>query len=248
VESNITPMPSNKPNPVDYQRFLDECCEVGEGYTYPKDDVLQAHRIWCGSSTSKAVTKGLREFISSRFPNTVVFVNDVKRNSYKGMRLRPLTFQPREGKDYEQFIVEKCQVGYLNRISYRDFFIEFLKWKTEKEPFFVLTSKYKKDIQNYLESTFAGGRVHLSSSTKTNHLFGVWGVGMEFNGFGKKDPDRKNKPLSQVNAETGHVIRTWDSLSLASRDLKIPMSTLSNYARFKTNVAGSTYRYHPESS
>ena len=144
--------------------------------------------------------------------------------------------------DYEEFIIENCSIKWENRISYADFFTEFVEWKKKEIRDYNLDYKYKKEIQSYLEKHFAGGRVHLSDTPKTTHLFGVWGLGLKSSG-GLKVKKRTCKGIEQVNTETKEIIKSYESLSLASRELNIPISTLSNYCRFGTNVNGCVFRY-----
>jgi phage anti-repressor protein len=225
-------------NPLDFDKFIEECCELSSEYKYPKADIKQAHRVWSKCSTKDVVSE-LDNYLKINFSSGVIIENDIKRNVYKGLKLKPLTFTPQKDEnplDYEHFILEKCKVDWCYRISYVDFFTHFVNWKKRQDKNYNLTYQYKKQIQDYLEKIFAGGRVHLSSGAKATHLFGVWGLGMEFNNFGLKIPERTCKKVHQYNSDTNELIKTWDSLSIASRELGIAASTLSNYCRFNNVV------------
>jgi phage anti-repressor protein len=232
-------------NPKDFDKFIQECCELSSEYKYPKADIKQAHRVWSKCST-KDVISALDNYLKNKFHSGVIIENDIKRNVYKGLKLKPSIFNPKDGDnllDYENFIIEKCKVDWCYRISYVDFFNHFLNWKKTTEPNYKLTHKYKKEIQEYLETVFAGGRVHLSSGSKSNHLFGIWGCGMEFNNFGLKTPERTCKRVCQYNSDTNELIKSWDSLSIASRELGIAISSLSNYCRFNNMIGNNIYKY-----
>jgi phage anti-repressor protein len=232
-------------NPKDFDKFIQECCELSGEYKYPKADIKQAHRVWSKCST-KDVISALDNYLKDNFESGVIIENDIKRNVYKGLKLKPSIFNPKDGDnllDYENFIIEKCKVDWCYRISYVDFFNHFLNWKKTTEPNYKLTHKYKKEIQEYLETVFAGGRVHLSSGSKSNHLFGIWGCGMEFNNFGLKTPERTCKRVCQYNSDTNELIKSWDSLSIASRELGIAISSLSNYCRFNNMIGNNIYKY-----
>ena len=232
-------------NPKDFDKFIQECCELSGEYKYPKADIKQAHRVWSKCST-KDVISALDNYLKDNFESGVIIENDIKRNVYKGIKLKPSVFNPKDNDnllDYENFIIEKCKVNWCYRISYVDFFNHFLNWKKTTEPNYKLTHKYKKEIQEYLETVFAGGRVHLSSGSKSNHLFGIWGCGMEFNNFGLKTPERTCKRVCQYNSDTNELIKSWDSLSIASRELGIAISSLSNYCRFNNMIGNNIYKY-----
>jgi hypothetical protein len=233
-------------NPLEFDKFIEECCELSSEYKYPKADIKQAHRVWSKCSTKDVVSE-LDNYLKINFSSGVIIENDIKRNVYKGLKLKPLTFTPQKDDnplDYENFILEKCKVDWCYRISYVDFFTNFVNWKKLQDPDYNLTYQYKKRIQDYLEKKFAGGRVHLSGGAKATHLFGVWGLGMEFNNFGLKIPERTCKKVHQYNSDTNELIKSWDSLSIASRELGIASSTLSNYCRFNNVVNNYIYQYN----
>lgn len=231
-------------NPKDFDLFIKECCELSSECKTAKADIKRSHRIWSKCSL-KDVVSSLDNYLKINFKSGVDIQDDIRRNIYKGIRLKPLNYTPENDPllDYEQFIVEKCEVNWNYKISYIDFFNNFISWKKITDPDYNLQFKYKKDIQKYLERHFAGGRVFLSNDSSNTHLFGVWGLGISSNNFGSKVPKRTTKKVSEYNASTNQLIRSWESLSVASRQLNIPVSTLSNYCRFNTIVSNSIFKY-----
>lgn len=234
----------NKKNPKDFDKFIEDCCDVSPDYKQPKGDLKQAHRVWSQCCT-KDVIQALDKYLKDKFSGGIIIENDIKRTVYKGVKLKQLNFTPENhsDNDFEQFILEKCNVNWAYRISYTDFFSHFVEWKKNIDTDFTLTHKRKQEIQKYLEKVFVGGRVYLSDSKSKTHLFGVWGLGMSFNNFGLKVPQRTNKQVCQFDANTNEVINTWDSLSVASRELNVPLSSMSNYCRFNNVVSGFIYKY-----
>jgi hypothetical protein len=171
--------------------------------------------------------------------------NDILKNIYRGVKLLDLKYTPENNPrlDYENFILQECKTGWTCRVSYFDFFNQFIAWKRKTEPNYALEYKYKRSIQKYLEQKFAGGRVYLSGAgVKSTHLFGIWGLGMSFNNLGLKEKKRTNKMIAQYDTEH-NFIQEWDSLSAASRATGIRISTLSINARFETNAKGFIYKY-----
>ena len=231
-------------NPKDFDLFIKECCELLPECKTAKADIKRAHRIWSKCSI-KDVVSSLDNYLKVNFKSGVDIQDDIKKNIYKGIRLKPLTYTPENDPflDYETFIIENCEVNWNYKISYVDFFNNFISWKQLSDSNYTLQFKYKKDIQKYLERHFAGGRVFLSNDSSNTHLFGVWGLGISSNNFGSKVPKRTTKKVSEYNASTNELIRSWESLSVASRQLNIPVSTLSNYCRFNTIVSKSVFKY-----
>ncbi len=231
-------------DPKDFDLFIKECCELSPESKTPKADIKRAHRIWSKCSI-KDVVVALDNYLKTNFKSGVDIQDDIKRNIYKGIILKPLSYKPENDPllDYEKFIIEKCEVNWNYKISYIDFFDNFVSWKRLTDLDYNLQFKYKKDIQKYLERHFAGGRVFLSNDSSNTHLFGVWGLGISSNNFGSKVPKRTCKKVSQYNSNTNVLIKSWESLSVASRNLNIPVSTLSNYCRFNTIVSDSVFKY-----
>lgn len=234
----------NRKNPMDFDQFIKDCCELSSEYKTPKSDLKLAYRIWSKSYTKDTMSK-LDDYLKTHFKSGVIIENDTKRNVYKDIRLKKLQYNPDLDNldDFEEFIIEKCNVNWIDRVSYVDFFSEFVNWKKITDKDYILTAEYKKKIKTYLEKHFAGGRVYLSDTTKSTHLHGIWGLGLESTGIGLKTPKRTCKSVEQYDQTTQVLVKSWESLSIASRELNIPISTLSNYCRFGTIVNDYFYKY-----
>jgi len=235
-------------NPMNFDLFIEECCEIVEGMNTAKTYIKDAHRIWSKNSTKETIS-ALDMYLNIKFKSTTIIdENGVSRNMFKDVKLKPFIYTISENNlDYEQFItnqisISEMKVDWKARITYLDFFNYFVEWKQKSEPYYKLKHSYKKEIQVYLEQKFAAGRVYESGGTKTKHLTGLWGLGAKKTNFGLKNPDRTNKKVGQYTIENV-LIKQWDSLSIASRELNMGISTLSNYARFKTIKNGIYYKY-----
>lgn len=238
----------NIKNPLNFDLFIEECCEILERMNTPKTYIKDAHRIWSKNSTKETIS-ALDIYLNNKFKSTVIIdENGVSRNMFKDVKLKPLIYTISDKNlDYEQFITNQISIGEMKvdwkaRITYLDFFNYFIEWKRINEPHYKLKHFYKKEIQVYLEQKFAGGRVYESGGSKTKHLNGLWGVGAKKTNFGLKNPDRTNKKVGQYTIENV-LIKQWDSLSIASRELNMRIATLSKYARFKTIKNGMYYKY-----
>ena len=234
-----------KNNPIDFEKFIKDCFEIDINSNCPTDSISEAHRVWCRGSRQKLTITNLNNYMNKNFKTTTLWENNTRKLMYKTLKIKPLIYIPTDlTVDYQNFIVEECGVNYHNRVSYSDFFDYFTIFKQKTEPEYILKSSYKKEIQHYLESIFCGGRAHTSTATsKAKHLHGIYGIGFIVNNFGAKIRVKTTTIIEQYNAVTGTLIKTWESLSLASEELKIPRSTLSNYARFETNKDGFIYKH-----
>jgi len=245
TENNIHNENASTKMNIEPDEFIKQKCELGNDKYCFVDEIRLAYRIW-RKQTNKKLTDNLIEYMKTEFPTGIEVVEDVRKKVYRGLSLKPLTWAPQsfeENKPYETFISENCEIGYSNRISYSDFYIYFEKWMIQTDPNFKLDIKYKKEIQQYLETKFAGGRVHISNTQNSTHLHGVWGISLKGHD-GLKTKKLTRKGVSEFSISTGEKIRSWDSLSIASSVTNIPKSTLSNYMRFNRHVGNVYYKYN----
>ena len=236
---------TNKIKPDDFNGFMEKCCEINPGFFTAKEELTKAFRIYTKNVVEKSIKNRLNMFLQNKFQSGVEFYDNIRRTVWRGFRLKPLTFSVNDSNniiDYERFILDKCQIHYLNRISYVDFFEEFVSYKKNEDPNYSLTHKIKQQIQNYLTEKFAIGRVHLSDQKKAKHLFGVLGLSLQ-NATGLKETKRTCKKVSQFNSETEECINTWDSLTIAAKDLNIPRSTLATLIKFETIKDNHIFKY-----
>jgi hypothetical protein len=247
-EIKVEKVDVNIKNPLNFDLFIEECCEILEGMNTSKTYIKDAHRIWSKNSTKETIS-ALNVYLNNKFKSTTIIdENGVCRNMFKDVKLKPLIYTVSDKNlDYEQFIIdqikeENIKVDWKARITYLDFFNYFIEWKQKSEQHYKLKHSYKKEIQVYLEEKFSGGRVHDSGGTDTKHLNGLYGLGSKKTNFGLKNPDRTNKKVGRYTIDN-ILIKQWDSLSIASRELNMRISTLSNYARFKTIKNGIYYKY-----
>jgi phage anti-repressor protein len=231
--------------PDDFKSFIDNYCEIGDQFFTAKEELTKAFRIYTKNTIEKSIKAKLDLFLQTNFKSGVEFYENIRRNVWRGFKLKPLTFSVNDEnniQDYEQFISDQCQINYLNRISYVDFFEAFTSYKTVNDEKYILTHDYKQKIQKYLISKFANGRVHLSDKSKANHLFGILGASLK-NTSGLKESKRTCKKVSKIDFEKKTCINTWDSLTIAAKELNIPRSTLATLIKFETIKDGYLYKY-----
>ena len=58
----------------------------------------------------------------------------------------------------------------------------------------------------------------------------------------KLSRDRKNKKVGVYDATTNELLQVFDSISLASDQLKIPFSSLSSHISFSKNIDNKLYK------
>jgi phage anti-repressor protein len=247
AEINVQQTNTNQIRPDDFSGFLENCCEIGDQFFTAKEELTKAFRIYTKNTIEKSIKEKLNTFLKNKFKSGVEFYDNIRRNVWRGFRLKPLTFSVNDNNnitDYEKFILDKCQINYLNRVSYADFFDAFINYKKIESTEYTLSYKDKIEIQNYLTDKFANGRVHLSENRNAKHLFGVLGLSLN-NESGLKESKRTCKKVSKCNLDTGQPIQTWESLTIASKETGIPRSTLAHIIKFKMIKENFLFKYTP---
>jgi prophage antirepressor-like protein len=229
-------------NPRDFDKFINECCELGDNLFTVKCELRNAHKIWSNCSL-KDVIKDFDEYIK-KFESGVKFINNSRRGVFRGLKLKKLEYTPTtQNLDYEKFISEKCSVHYDNRISYADFYSLFENYKKETNPEYKLSTKKKEEIKKYLNYKFINGRVYISTEEKSGGLHGVYGLGHISNNFGLKIVKRNKMAVGVYKAETNELLQTFESTILASEELKIPFSSLGNYIRTNKIIDNKIFKF-----
>lgn len=230
-------------NPRDFDKFVRDCCDVGEDLFTPKGDLRNAYRIW-SNCTMKDVVKDFDTYLNTTFKSGAQFIYNSRRNVFRGVKLNDLQFAPSvQNLDYEKFITERCSVHYDNRISYSDFYSLFEEYKQETNPEYKLSKNRQKEIKKYLTHKFIEGRVYISTQEKSGGLFGVYGLGHISNNFGLKEVVRKTMKVGVYNSTTNELIESFDSTLFASHSLKIPFSTLGNHIRLGKIIDNKIFKF-----
>jgi hypothetical protein len=230
-------------NPRDFDKFVRDCCDVGEELFTPKADLRNAYRIW-SNCTMKDVVKDFDTYLNTTFKSGAQFIDNSRRNVFRGVKLNDLQFAPSvQNLDYEKFITERCSVHYDNRISYSDFYSLFEEYKQETNPEYKVSKNRQKEIKKYLTHKFIEGRVYISTQEKSGGLFGVYGLGHISNNFGLKEVVRKTMKVGVYNSTTGELIESFDSTLFASHSLKIPFSTLSGHIRLGKIIDNKIFKF-----
>ena len=223
----------------DFTGFLKNFCEIDESFFAAKEELTKAFRIYCKVTVEKETKIKLNKFLQNKFESGIEFYGNIRRNVWRGFRLRPLTFSvndPDNVTDLEKFILEKCTIGYMCRVSFCDFHKAFNEY-TKKN----IKNNEKKEIKEFLIDKFSYGRVHLSEKSKTTHLFGVLGISLKDN-LGLKTSSRTCKKVGKFDIYE-MCIEEWESLTVASTFLNIPRSTLSNLIASKKIKDDVIYKY-----
>jgi len=232
----------SKNNPSDFDKFILDCCEIGENFHVIQSDLKLAFKIW-GRTPLDLIEKKFMKYMNENYKDTRIFIDNQRRHVFKGISLKPLRYEKTSYNfDFEEFIEKECNFDYLYKISYNDFFYYFIEWKKITDPSFKLNKYDKINIKSVLETFFCKGRVLNSTQSKTKNLTGLLGIGLNQNNYGLFEKKRQNKIVKEYDVITNNIVKEYESIAACANELKIPFSTFGNYLRNQTVFNGKYYK------
>ena len=228
---------------LDFDSFIRDRCDIGDDLVCLKVDIYGAHKLW--SRNQERNTKhSLFEHFTKNFRSGKKFYEEHNATLavFYGLRPKEFVFSPADPEnvlEIEQFVMERCKVGYTYRTSHKTLYEEFENWKQVGLGDYELDRDTKTKIRDYFNTKFFPTMVYLNSSATSselsNNAHGVWGVTMknDSTNVGIKLAHSLKKKLVQIDADTNTIVNTWDSLTSASKSLGLSPSSLSTDIRFK---------------
>jgi prophage antirepressor-like protein len=242
IKEKIPEYVKDAKNPLDFNLFMSEYCELGPDYYCLKRELQSAHKLWSRNAeleTRKAILK----FFAANFETKKVYFEEYKSTleTYQGIRLKSenLIFKPQDPNnisEYEQFIMEKCKLNYTSRISYKTIIDSFEKWKELEKP---LNIEQRKIFQHYLNNIFFPATIYASSDTKDmygggTNTHGIWGVTLkdDISTTGLKLCKKLKKNVVQIDIRTNEIINKFNSVTEASKFFGYSPSVISTDIKF----------------
>ena len=211
------------PDPKDFTTFMTLFFDIKQEYYCLNSDLTNAFKFWTGECSVK-IAQEFRDVLKTLYKTGIEYVNMKRVNVYRGFKLKDFKFlveDINDIKDYEQFIIDECDVNYSYRISYNDFFVHFEKYKKKTDSHYTLSYNYKEHIKMYMKKVFTYARVY----THSKHLIGVIGLGLK-NNNGIVEKKTTSKKVGNYDRFTHKLLKSWSSLTEASLITKIKRSNL----------------------
>jgi len=128
-------------NPLDFKRFVKECCiEDPNEYAFSAD-IYGRHRLWCRSQR-KTTRDAFIKFLKSTYKSVKKFDPNTgsKLASIQGIKLKPLEFNlPNKPTEFDLFFNDTYKISLYGRAPTNDIYIEFETWKKNKDLDYKIT-------------------------------------------------------------------------------------------------------------
>lgn len=222
-----------------FNRFIDECCQLGEDYEVSSHDISGMFRIWSQEPTYENYHQ-LLVYLKTRFTPTRMKVQDKNtvKNGYKGVRLvlpdYSLSITPSEP---ERFVYEMCERGPSHKVLQRKLFEEYEKWR--KNNSLAYTKKHITEFKNHMKNPkfFCKDNVWTSDGKS----MGYWGLCMKEDKDYYRHPGTNAKPVEKVEKATGAVLNSFPTIAKAAESENLAPCMMSRMVKDATVIKGSYY-------
>jgi hypothetical protein len=234
----------NTKNPLDFDKFILDCCIIDENLTSFSSDIYGAHRLWsrcCQKTTHDALYKYLKE----NYKQVKIFDPNTSSTfaSFKGFSLKPINYIKDDTiSDIDIFIDEKCQFNYSTRVTTKNIYAAFEEWKKcTSDPDYIINPSEKKRIDNAFSNKFVPSKVYDGKKG----VLGYFCVELKDypTNVGRKLAPSLKKKVIKIDMRTKEIIETYESLTAAAKIIGKSPSYVSIDIRFKKPIGNYIYQF-----
>jgi phage anti-repressor protein len=234
-------------DPLNFDKFIEECCIIeNEDVKTSWIDISSKYRLWARSTTNDFKEKLCAYLYNSGYAKGFVYDEKSKCNAqaFLGISITPMkTIELSENPtEIEKFIHKNFKASVTGRVSSKTISATFLEYKENIDPNYnkVLLND-KRLLNKYFQKHFFGSLIHDGDRIRFGY-YGVSLIGEKNEAIGKRINLGNRKKVEQINAETGEIIRIYDSLTETSAQLGIGIPKLSTAITNKKLCNGYYFR------
>ena len=228
-------LPQTARDPLDFQRFIDECCVMDpDGYAFSAE-VLGCHKIW-SRNIGKSMQNALRKHMKASFREAKKLdaATGAMLNAYVGIRLIPpeQIVVTESTCDVDRFVSGECRIEYVGRVSTRAFVDAFAAWKraSDNAQDYVICPSERRRIEHVLSQRFLLGSVFTGEHAEIG-FFGL-SLGGDPRDVGLKLNPKLKKKVWAIDVATRKVAHVFDSLNACAAHFNTTPSSVSQDIRF----------------
>ncbi len=216
-------------NPLDYNKFIENCCEVDESYVCIKNELYGMYKFW-SRCNNEETTENARVYFEKTFKIGKQYFEEYDKSTlaiYKGIRLKKIEYiSSSPPNNFDKFMVENFIFGPIHRIDSKTLekaYEEYLGKKISGNELF--------ELKEYIGRKFFPSMIHLGEKGQLN---GYWGLKLknDVSNIGLKVGKALRKEIICTNIETLEV-STFDSLVEAATYFGVKASTISVDVKYK---------------
>ena len=215
-----------------YDKFILDYCEIDSEYYSLPYDLIAAYRMWCKGDMTREIKKEFLNYIKTKYISKDRYIEEYGTRAVYIFGIRPkiLEFNPdnlHNIKKYEEFIIDKCNIGYTLKIGYNIFIQNYTEWLQSKYPNYKINKQHEIELKEYFNKKFLICNI---PGTK----LGMWGIQLKTDKLPRCGliNQKTCKKIYKINVDTKNIIETYSGLSEASEKLNISVKTISDNIRF----------------
>jgi prophage antirepressor-like protein len=224
-------------NELNYDKFIADFCEISEDYYSIPEEILGAYKLWSRINVDTNRKNLLFDYIKTKFQMKKMYYEKYKAriNTFVGIRPKIINWEI-SNDSLKSFLKEKCDIGYIYKITEKDFIDNYTTWINRE-----LNSDELINIKAELNNNFYYGNINYSKEKKK---YGY--VGFKLKGSVETIHCLRNKntkKINKVNIHTKEIEETFISINEASNKLNINIRTIQSYLKLQ-KVFGECYVLH----
>lgn len=137
IDETVVPESPQTTNPelvemyAKFDRYITECCVLGENYESTGEEIRGQYRLWSRTAT-KDLKWALNDYLKRRFKEVrlKIQVKNQLVHGFVGIALKPIQYPtPMLTNDVEAFVYENCVFKPDGKCLIKNVLAEFLEWK-----------------------------------------------------------------------------------------------------------------------
>ena len=228
--TNIEPKKEQKEihfKEFDYDKFIDECCELDvNNYCIP-DELLGAYKLWSRMNIDTNRKNLLFIHMKTKFKMEKRYIETYKAKIQGFIGIKPKNINIHISNNLvKQFLQEKCDIGYIYKITEKQFLESYTNYIKRE-----ITNDELIEIKAELNNKFYFGNINYSKEKKK---YGY--VGFKLKTHTETIHCLRNKhtkKINKININTKQIESEFQSINEASHVLNIDYRTAQTYLKHK---------------
>jgi phage anti-repressor protein len=217
----------------DYNAFIEQCCEQVDGVYCMPDEILGSYKIFARVNIDTIKKNKFYDYLKKHFPMEKLYVSEHNSviNCFKNIKPKTLNASVAlQTKELQEFILDKCDVGYIYKVIEDDFLHSYSAWLDR-----TITSDELISIKAELNDCFYYGNINYS---KIKKKYGYIGFKLKEHKPTIHCLRTKNlqKAVVKINIDTKKVDTEFSSINNTAFVLDKRYETIIKYIKNRTII------------
>ena len=211
----------------DYDKFINECCEIDPNYYCIPDELLGAYKLWSRINIDTSRKNLLFNFLKTKYRMDKKYIELYQSKIQGFIGIKPKVIKNNiENIQIKNFLIENCDIGYIYKITEKSFLDSYTNWIKRE-----ITNDELIEIKADLNKNFYFGNINYSKEKKK---YGYVGFKLKTDKETIHCLRNKNtKKINKININTKKIEHEFISGIEAANILKIDIRTVQAYLKHK---------------